>query len=99
MRRFVDLADFSREQIIDLLALAQSLQGQSGAGAAEHMGDDPLGRRTEDGRSAEGEDIDLPSDITATQSRRILDELRRRQGDLARPQLERDYIDRLLQNF
>src|SRR5258708_20037693 len=26
MKRFLDLADFSREQILDLLALAQSLQ-------------------------------------------------------------------------
>ena len=26
MKRFMDLADFSREQILDLLALAQSLQ-------------------------------------------------------------------------
>src|SRR5260370_3108545 len=26
MKRFLDLADFSREQIVDLLALAQSLQ-------------------------------------------------------------------------
>ncbi len=80
-------------------SLAKSMQGQSGAGGAERMSEDPLGRRTEDGRSPEGEDIDLPSDATATQSRRILDELRRRQGDLERPQIERDYIDRLLQNF
>lgn len=80
-------------------SLAKSMQGQSGAGGAERMSEDPLGRKTEDGRSPEGKDIDLPSDATATQSRRILDELRRRQGDLERPQLERDYIDRLLQNF
>jgi hypothetical protein len=80
-------------------SLAKSMQGQSGAGGAERMSEDPLGRKTEDGRSPEGEDIDLPNDATTTQSRRILDELRRRQGDLERPQLERDYIDRLLQNF
>jgi N-acetylornithine carbamoyltransferase len=28
MKRFLDLADFSREQILDLLAFAQSLQDQ-----------------------------------------------------------------------
>jgi hypothetical protein len=32
-------------------------------------------------------------------SREILDELRRRAGDRARPQLEREYIDRLLKRF
>jgi len=32
-------------------------------------------------------------------SREILDELRRRAGERARPTEERDYIDRLLQRF
>lgn len=80
-------------------SMAQAMRGHPGAGTAENVQEDPLGRRREDGHSPEGEDIDLPTDPTVTQSRRILDELRRRQGDLERPQLERDYIDRLLQNF
>jgi hypothetical protein len=32
-------------------------------------------------------------------AREILDELRRRAGERDRPQIERDYIDRLLQRF
>jgi hypothetical protein len=32
-------------------------------------------------------------------SRQILDELRRRAGERYRPQIELDYIDRLLQRF
>jgi hypothetical protein len=32
-------------------------------------------------------------------AREILDELRRRSSDPSRPQLERDYIDRLLKRF
>ena len=32
-------------------------------------------------------------------AREILDELRRRAGDFNRPQLELDYIDRLLRRF
>jgi len=31
--------------------------------------------------------------------RRILEELRRRLGDLSRPQLELDYIERLLKDY
>jgi hypothetical protein len=79
-------------------ALARTLQGQSGSGTGE-AGDDPLGRSGDPGRSPEGNDIALPDDPSLNRSRVILDELRRRQGDLERPQLERDYIDRLLQNF
>ncbi len=80
-------------------SLAKSMQQQSGAGSQERMSEDPLGRRTEDGRSREGDDIDIPTETTTTQSRRILNELRRRQGDLQRPPDERNYIDRLLENF
>jgi hypothetical protein len=32
-------------------------------------------------------------------ARQILDELRRRAGESYRPQLERDYLDRLLKQF
>ena len=80
-------------------SLAKSMQQQSGGGSEEGMTEDPLGRRTEDGHAREGDDIDIPTETTTTQSRRILNELRRRQGDLQRPQDERDYIDRLLENF
>jgi uncharacterized protein (TIGR02302 family) len=80
-------------------SMAKSMQQQGGAGSEEQMTEDPLGRHTEDGSSREGDDIDIPTETTTTQSRQILNELRRRQGDLQRPQGERDYIDRLLENF
>jgi uncharacterized protein (TIGR02302 family) len=60
---------------------------------------DPLGRPLSgDGTYDEG-DIKIPSDNTMAKSRHILDELRRRAGERERPQLELDYINRLLQRF
>ena len=63
-------------------------------------GADPLGR----GEGAAGQiDPDaqmlLPADTPAGQTRRIEQELRRRQGERNRPRQELDYIDRLLKQF
>jgi uncharacterized protein (TIGR02302 family) len=63
-------------------------------------GRDPFGRTTSNGSGADNQDdVALPANADIHRSRAILDELRRRQGDLDRPQPERDYIDRLLESF
>ena len=80
-------------------ALEKILQGQAGGQDADGVQQDPFGRSEDQGRSAGDNELALPADPALSRSRAILDELRRRQGDLDRPQLERDYIDRLLQNF
>lgn len=75
-------------------------QGQPGPGpggqAPSAMNEDPLGRM----RRTEGPDLGtsvrVPDEIDVQRARRILDELRRRLGDPTRPQLELDYLDRLL---
>ncbi len=69
---------------------------QNGMGFA---GRDPFGR---DGRGMVSRDdggIKLPDQMEIRRVREILDELQRRAGDSNRPKPERDYIDRLLQNF
>jgi tetratricopeptide (TPR) repeat protein len=62
-------------------------------------GDDPLGRRVEGDGGTSGEGTELPPDTAVERARTILDELRRRAGERARPQDELDYIDRLLRRF
>jgi uncharacterized protein (TIGR02302 family) len=60
---------------------------------------DPFGRPLSgDGTYDEG-DVKIPSDNTLAKSRHILDELRRRAGERQRPQIELDYINRLLERF
>ena len=41
----------------------------------------------------------MPGEIDAQRARRILEELRKRFGESFRPQLELDYIERLLKDF
>jgi anti-anti-sigma regulatory factor len=43
--------------------------------------------------------VKVPGEIDAQRARRILEELRKRFGESARPQLELDYIERLLKDF
>lgn len=62
---------------------------------------DPFGRpTTEEGNqgTATG-DVKIPGEAELQRAREILDELRRRAGDLWRPEIELDYIERLLKRF
>jgi anti-anti-sigma regulatory factor len=43
--------------------------------------------------------VKVPGEIDAQRARRVLEELRRRYSDPSRPQLELDYIERLLKGF
>ena len=60
---------------------------------------DPLGRPVEGLGNANTSDVKIPEEADVQRAREILDELRRRSSDPSRPQLERDYIDRLLKRF
>ena len=81
----------------------QERQQQPGQGDTEQGGRanrDPLGREGESaegglsdgGRIGEGPDA-------SDRARRLLDEIRRRSGQTERPELERDYLNRLLDRF
>lgn len=80
--------------------MADSLQAEMmmlpGAGAMG-MKYDPLGRTT--GLAPDDEGVKVPDQMEVQRVREILNELQRRAGDGARSKTERDYIDRLLQNF
>ena len=41
----------------------------------------------------------VPDEIDAQRARRIIEELRKRFGDMGRPQEELDYIERLLKDY
>jgi uncharacterized protein (TIGR02302 family) len=60
---------------------------------------DPLGRPMPTTGTYEGSDVKVPGEGELSRSRAILDELRRRAGERFRPNMERDYIDRLLRRF
>ena len=61
---------------------------------------DPLGRSDGNyGDSVDSGTDKVPLEIDRQKSREILDELRRRAGDMQRPKEELDYIDRLLKTY
>jgi uncharacterized protein (TIGR02302 family) len=67
-------------------------------GSADPNGRDPLGR--EPGETARiGSDENMVQNDPNQRAQELLDEIRRRSGDLARPSEELDYLKRLLQLF
>jgi uncharacterized protein (TIGR02302 family) len=60
---------------------------------------DPLGRPLHGREFSDDYTVKIPGEIDAQRVRRILEELRRRLGDTSRPQIELDYIERLLKDF
>ncbi|MGH7047309.1 MAG: TIGR02302 family protein [Stellaceae bacterium] len=90
--------------------LAQSMERRAGSGSGmpadepsgggrDRIERDPLGRPTANGGFFDGGDVKIPDKATMQKAREILDELRRRAGEPDRPEIEHDYIDRLLQPF
>jgi uncharacterized protein (TIGR02302 family) len=89
--------------------LAQQMQqqgmgpgrGQPGrnARARAQQDTDPLGRPMRGREYGDDVTVKVPREIDAQRARRILDELRKRYGESNRPQLELDYIERLLKGY
>ena len=74
-------------------ALADEAQGK---GTETGGREDPLGRASSPlGNSG----VKIPGATDLARAREILQELRRRAGQMNRPQQERDYLDRLLKAF
>ncbi|NNE51944.1 MAG: TIGR02302 family protein [Sulfitobacter sp.] len=85
-------------------ALAQEDQNrQPGQGTAEsdRRADnrDPLGREQGGNGSSSTEGPLAMGPDNADRARRLLDEIRRRSGETERPELERDYLNRLVERF
>jgi uncharacterized protein (TIGR02302 family) len=71
--------------------------GQGGAGSQSSR--DPLGRRQDGQMPDAGDSVKVPDEITVQQARRILEELRKRLGEPARPPVELDYLERLVKPY
>lgn len=71
-------------------------KGRQQAGA---NGTDPLGRPMRHNEFTDDYSVKIPGEIDVQRVRRILEELRRRLADPARPQIELDYIERLLKDY
>lgn len=90
--------------------LAQQMQQGQGQGpgpgqpgrtgqARANNDTDPLGRPLRGRDYGDDVTVKVPGEIDVQRARRILEELRKRLADPARPQLELDYIERLLKDF
>jgi hypothetical protein len=87
------------EQLMQQLGQQRGNTRQQGAGRVGTPRD-PFGRSVTPGyRGMDQADVNIPSKSEVQRAREILDELRRRASQRSRPQLEQDYIDRLLQQF
>jgi uncharacterized protein (TIGR02302 family) len=93
-------------------SLAQAMQQQRGQGQGRGQGrpgrlgqargddgTDPLGRPLRGREYGDDTTVKVPGEIDVQRARRILEELRKRFGESERPQLELDYIERLLKDF
>jgi uncharacterized protein (TIGR02302 family) len=91
--------------------LAQQLQQQQGQGpgpgqpggrmgpARAEQDTDPLGRPLRGRNYGDDTTVKVPGEIDVQRARRILEELRKRFGEQFRPQMELDYIERLLKDY
>lgn len=75
----------------------QNGQGQQqGRPGGMQTGTDPLGRPQRNRGTDDGDSVKVPGEIDIQRAREILDAIRRRLGDIERPELELDYLERLL---
>jgi uncharacterized protein (TIGR02302 family) len=90
--------------------MAQSMQQQMGQGpgpgnpgrtgqARANQNTDPLGRPLRGRDYGDDTTVKVPGEIDVQRARRILEELRKRFGESFRPQLELEYIERLLKDY
>jgi uncharacterized protein (TIGR02302 family) len=90
--------------------MAEAMQQGEGDGQGDTPGNrvgrqpgsgqtDPLGRPLRGHELGDDYTVKIPGEIDVQRVRRILEELRRRLGDPSRPQIELDYLERLLKDF
>ena len=81
--------------------MQQAMQGDEGGseegGRQRNADRDPLGRpRATDGPD-DGSSVKVPDEIDVQRARQILEAIRKRLGNTLSPQIERDYLERLLE--
>lgn len=92
-------------------SLAEAMQQGEGDGQGDGPGNragrqqsggnqsDPLGRPLHGREFGDDDTVKIPGEIDVQRVRRILEELRRRLADPQRPQIELNYIERLLKDY
>ena len=91
--------------------LAEQMQQGDGEGQSDGQGNrmgrqqaggnatDPLGRPLHGREFGDDMTVKIPGEMDVQRARRILEELRRRLADPSRPQIELDYLERLLKDY
>jgi uncharacterized protein (TIGR02302 family) len=79
--------------------LLQQLENGQGSGQFGAVPRDPFGRPMRGAGVGDDGSTRIPEHAEIQRAREILDELRRRAGEWQRPELERDYLQRLLKQF
>jgi uncharacterized protein (TIGR02302 family) len=81
--------------------MQQAMQGDQGegqeGGRQQSSDRDPLGRPRATTGPDLGDSVTVPDEIDVQRARQILDAIRKRLGNALSPELERDYLERLLQ--
>lgn len=77
----------------------QDGQGPGGPGEEAAQRTDPMGRPLRSQDYGDDFSVKVPDEVDAQRARRVLEELRRRLEEPTRPQLELDYLDRLLRGL
>ena len=81
--------------------MQQAMQGDQGGseeGGRQRNGNrDPLGRPRATNGPDDGSTVQVPDEIDVQRSRQILEAIRKRLGNALSPQIERDYLERLLE--
>jgi hypothetical protein len=80
-------------------AMGQRLGGGLALFPGGGRGGDIFGRSPGGGRGLGIGEVEIPDERQLRRASEILEELRRRAGDRARPEAELDYIERLLRRF
>ena len=88
----LDADEFNRAEP---LASGSWWSAQQGDGSQS----DPLGRPLHGKDFGDDLTVKIPGEIDVQRVRRILEELRRRLADPQRPQIELDYLERLLKDY
>jgi uncharacterized protein (TIGR02302 family) len=83
----------------DMMQQLQAMQREQGGtmpGGRQNADSDPLGRPRATTGPDFGDSVKVPDEIDVQRARRILDAIRKRLGDALSPDIERSYLERLL---
>lgn len=85
----------------DMMKQLQAMQGDEGGseqgGRQQNADRDPLGRPRATEGPDDGSSVKVPDEIDVQRARQILDAIRKRLGNALSPEIERSYLERLLE--